>query len=268
MNKINSAEISQKIYENEDLEILPPIHEVPCDLSEEVTNFVKAVKCVLVPKVLTSQKNVQEKLDKSLEFLLDLTTKILNDKEKADDIVMRFAQTTPKIANLLIWDIKATYEGDPAAKSIREIILAYPGFQAIFIHRVAHELYKLDLPLLPRILSEYAHKETGIDIHPGAEIGKSFFIDHGTGVVIGETCTIGHNVKIYQGVTLGAKSFEKDENGNPIKGIKRHPDIGNNVIIYSGATILGGETSIGDNTVIGGNVWITFSLPENSRIFR
>ena len=135
------------------------------------------------------------------------------------------------------------------------------------IYRLAHELYKLGVPMIPRIMTEYAHQNTGIDIHPGAEIGRSFFIDHGTGVVIGETTTIGDRVKMYQGVTLGAKSFDLDENGNPVKGIKRHPDIGSNVIIYAGATILGGDTRIGDNSIIGGNVWLTHSVAPNSIVY-
>ena len=141
-----------------------------------------------------------------------------------------------------------------------EIMLAYPAFEAISIYRIAHRLYKMGIPMLPRMMTEYAHQLTGIDIHPGATIGNYFFIDHGTGVVIGETTTIGEHVKLYQGVTLGAKSFELDENGNPVKGIKRHPDIGNHVIVYAGATILGGMTRIGDNCVIGGNVWLTHSI--------
>lgn len=265
---IDTKNLSAKIYMNEDLHILPEIHEIPCDLTDEAAKFLCSMKCVLVPKVLKTQENIQEKLDDSLNLLFDLSYKILDNREKAENIVSSFASKTPEIANLLTWDIKAAYEGDPAAKSIREIVLSYPGFQSIFIHRVAHELYMLNLPLLPRILSEYSHRITGIDIHPGAKIGKSFFIDHGTGVVIGETSIIGNNVKIYQGVTLGAKSFEKDKNGNLVKGIKRHPDIGDNVVIYAGATILGGQTKIGSNSVIGGNVWITFSLPEGSRIFR
>ena len=144
--------------------------------------------------------------------------------------------------------------------STEEIMLAYPAFEAISIYRMAHILYGMKIPMLPRMMTEYAHQITGIDIHPGATIGRYFFIDHGTGVVIGETCTIGDHVKLYQGVTLGAKSFELDENGNPVKGIKRHPDIGSHVVIYAGATILGGNTRIGDHCTIGGNVWLTHSV--------
>lgn len=144
------------------------------------------------------------------------------------------------IRRMLTLDITAAYEGDPAAKNVEEILLSYPSIEAISIYRLAHELFLLEVPLVPRIMTEYAHQLTGIDIHPGASIGSRFFIDHGTGVVIGETCVIGNSVKLYQGVTLGAKSFELDEQGNPIKGVKRHPNIEDNVVIYAGATILGG----------------------------
>ena len=147
-------------------------------------------------------------------------------------------------------------------------MLAYPGFEAISIFRIAHMMFKMGIPYIPRIMTEYAHSHTGIDIHPGATIGSYFFIDHGTGVVIGETTVIGEHVKIYQGVTLGAKSFSLGADGNPVKGVDRHPKIGNNVVIYSGATILGGDTHIGDNSVIGGNVWLTHSVPANSTILR
>jgi len=163
-------------------------------------------------------------------------------------------------------DAEAAYKGDPAARNIDEVILAYPGFYAIFVHRVAHEFRKLGLDLMARIMSEYAHSKTGIDIHPGATIGESFFIDHGTGVVIGETTEIGKNAKIYQGVTLGALSFPKDHDGNIIKGQKRHPTIEDNVTIYAGATILGGNTVIGEGAVIGGNVWITESVPPHYKV--
>ena len=151
--------------------------------------------------------------------------------------------------------------------SKEEILLSYPAFDAISIFRLAHKLFELKVPLIPRIMTEYAHSRTGIDIHPGATIGDYFFIDHGTGIVIGETCVIGKHVKIYQGVTLGARSFELDENGNPVKGIKRHPNIGDNVIIYSGATILGGDTNIGEGSVIGGNVWLMESVEPHSTVY-
>ena len=188
--------------------------------------------------------------------------------DRAETVVRDFLSSLPDIAALLDSDVKAAYLGDPAAISPDEIMLAYPAFEAISIYRLAHRLYELGVPLLPRMMTEQAHAGTGIDIHPGATIGGSFFIDHGTGVVIGETCVIGSHVKLYQGVTLGARSFENDENGNPVKGIKRHPNIGNNVVIYAGATILGGDTVIGDGCVIGGNVWITRSVePGVSVVF-
>lgn len=188
-------------------------------------------------------------------------------REDARQLTMAFLNKLPEIAEILNTDIEAAYNGDPAAISLEEILLSYPGFEAVSIHRLAHELYEFKIPLLPRIMSEQAHAKTGIDIHPGAKIGGHFFIDHGTGVVIGETCIIGSHVKIFQGVTLGAKSFKLDENGNPIKGTKRHPDIEDNVIIYSGATILGGNTVIGHDSIIGGNVWLTQSVPPNSVVY-
>jgi serine O-acetyltransferase len=162
-------------------------------------------------------------------------------------------------------DVQAAYEGDPAATSPEETILCYPGILAITNYRLAHELHLVGVPLLPRIITEHAHSITGIDIHPGATIGEQFFIDHGTGVVIGETCNIGSRVRIYQGVTLGAKSFPLDDDGNPIKGIPRHPIVEDDVVIYGGATILG-RITIGCGSVIGGNVWLTRSVPPGSKI--
>ena len=176
-----------------------------------------------------------------------------------------FIARLPEVRRLLLADVQAAYEGDPAAQSHDEIILSYPGLLAVTSHRLAHELYRLEIPLLPRIWGEEAHSRTGIDIHPGARLGESFFIDHGTGVVIGETCRIGDRVRIYQGVTLGAKSFPLDEEGRPIKGIDRHPIVEDDVIIYSGATILG-RITIGRGTVIGGNVWLTRDVPPGSVI--
>ena len=188
-------------------------------------------------------------------------------KEAAQEITLQFMNSLPDISTVLNMDIEAAYNGDPAAVSKEEILLSYPAFETISIFRLAHRLFELKVPLLPRIMTEYAHQRTGIDIHPGAAVGNYFFIDHGTGVVIGETCTIGDRVKLYQGVTLGAKSFELDENGNPVKGIKRHPNIENDVIIYAGATILGGDTTIGHHSVIGGNVWLTTSVEAYSTVY-
>ena len=164
-------------------------------------------------------------------------------------------------------DIQAIYDGDPAARSKAEIVLCYPGFYAISIYRIAHVLYTLGIPYIPRVMSEYAHEKTGIDINPGATIGEAFCIDHGTGIVIGETATIGRHVKLYQGVTIGARSFELDEEGNPVKSGKRHPDIGDNVIIYANATILGGDTHVGNRSVIGGNVWLIHSVPQDTKLY-
>jgi serine O-acetyltransferase len=172
----------------------------------------------------------------------------------------------PEIVETLKTDIQAGYEGDPAAKSTDEVIITYPAFKAIATYRVAHKMYEMEIPMIPRVMTELAHQTTGIDIHPGATIGRYFFIDHGTGVVIGETTVIGEHVKIYQHVTLGAKSFDLAEDGTPVKGVKRHPNIGNNVVIYAGATILGGDTSIGDDCVIGGNVWLTHSVDAGTTI--
>lgn len=170
----------------------------------------------------------------------------------------------PAVRSVVQTDVQAAYDGDPAARSLEEIILAYPCVLVISLQRVAHELYRLGVPLLPRMLTEFAHERTGVDIHPGAQIGTHFFIDHGTGVVIGETARLGAHVKIYQGVTLGAKSFETDANGVPVKGVKRHPDVDDHVTIYAHATILGGETRIGAHSVVGANVWLLESIPAHS----
>ncbi len=181
--------------------------------------------------------------------------------------VLQFLRSLPEMRRVLHADIEAAFEGDPAARSHMEVVMSYPGLYAVAVHRIAHSLHGLGIPLIPRVMSEHAHARTGIDIHPGATIGKAFFIDHGTGVVIGETCVIGRNVKLYQGVTLGAFSFAKDEHGNLVKGVKRHPDVEDNVIVYAGATILGGDTVIGHDSVIGGNVWLTHSVPPGSKVY-
>jgi serine O-acetyltransferase len=184
---------------------------------------------------------------------------------RAKRITADFLDCLPELRRMLALDAVAAYEGDPAASDPSEAIFCYPGVRALTSHRIAHELFRLGVPLIPRIISEHAHSETGIDIHPGASIGESLFIDHGTGVVVGETTVIGKRVRIYQGVTLGAKSFPLDGDGNPIKGIDRHPVIEDDVTIYSGATILG-RVTIGRGSVIGGNVWLTKGLPPESRI--
>ena len=184
--------------------------------------------------------------------------------QQARELVCRFLSDLPKIRRLLQADVEAAYEGDPAAKNFDEIILAYPCIEAIAIQRCAHCLYALDVPLIPRIMTEYAHSLTGIDIHPGAQIGTHFFIDHGTGVVIGETSVIGNHVKLYHGVTLGARNFPKDENGRIVKGNKRHPNVEDHVVIYPHATILGGKTVIGERSTIAANVFLRESVPPDS----
>lgn len=186
-------------------------------------------------------------------------------EKDAPQITAEFISALPRLRKVLATDVEAAYNGDPAAKSFGEVIFSYPSIRALSNYRMAHELHKLGVPLIPRIITEMAHSETGIDIHPAAEIGGYFTIDHGTGVVIGETCKIGSGVKLYQGVTLGARSFPSDENGNPIKGIKRHPNLEDNVIIYSNATVLGPIT-IGKGSVIGGNIWVTEDLAPGSKV--
>lgn len=193
------------------------------------------------------------------------TIKKIPDRDTAASIAARFFSKLPEIRRILATDVEAAYYGDPAATCFGEIICCYPIIRAITNYRIAHELYMLNVPLIPRIITEMAHSETGIDIHPGAQIGHHFTIDHGTGVVIGATCIIGNNVKLYQGVTLGAKSFPLDENGNPIKGIARHPILEDDVIVYSNATILG-RITIGKGATIGGNIWVTESVPAGARI--
>jgi serine O-acetyltransferase len=187
-------------------------------------------------------------------------------RETARGHALALLDAIPELRRRLADDVQAGYDGDPAARDTDEVIFAYPAIFAISVFRVAHELLRMGIPLLPRIMTEYAHSKTGIDIHPGATIGRGFFIDHGTGVVIGETTIIGNNVKLYQGVTIGALSFPKDAEGNVVRGTKRHPTIEDNVVVYSGATILGGDTVIGEGTVIGGNVWLTRSVPPHTKV--
>ena len=208
--------------------------------------------------------------DTTREIAVELEREVamLMPGKDAKAIVAAFLARLPEVKRLVETDVQAAYEGDPAATSPMEVVMAYPGLYAVTIHRLAHELYNLKVPIIPRIMSELAHSKTGIDIHPGATIGESFFIDHGTGVVVGETTVIGKNVKLYQGVTLGAKSFQKDpETGALVKGIKRHPNVEDNVVIYAGATILGGDTTIGHDSEIGGSVWLINSVPPNSRVY-
>jgi serine O-acetyltransferase len=187
-------------------------------------------------------------------------------RDQASELASRFIGRIPDVRAVLADDVQAAYDGDPAATGTAEVILAYPAILAITIFRYAHELYVMDVPLIPRIMTEHAHYLTGIDIHPGARIGRFFFIDHGTGVVIGETTDIGDHVKIYQGVTLGALSFAKDERGRLIRGYKRHPTVGNHVTVYAGATVLGGETKLGDGSIVGGSVFLTRSVDPGHQV--
>ncbi len=212
-------------------------------------------------------EQLRDQILKSLRHMKELDGGLCDDCDAvSEECTYSFLEAIPDLRKMLAKDIQASYDGDPAAKSFDEIILSYPATYAVTAYRAAHELEKLGVPLLPRMLTELAHARTGIDIHPGARIGESFFIDHGTGVVIGETTVIGNHVKLYQGVTLGALSFPKDDKGRLIRGVKRHPTLEDNVVIYAGSTILGGDTVIGEGSVIGGNVWLTESVPPGTRV--
>src|SRR5574344_95036 len=230
-----------------------------------LTEIVDICRAVIFPgyyrETELSDRSRESFLHRKLIRLNNLLIREIDD----EDTVSAFISGLPQLRHLLATDVEATFNGDPAAVSYDEVISCYPGIRAICNYRIAHELYKLGVPLIPRMISEMAHRETGIDIHPEASIGQSFTIDHGTGVVIGATSVIGTNVKIYQGVTLGAKSFPLDAEGKPIKGIPRHPIIGNNVVIYSNATVLG-RIVVGDGAIIGANIWITADVPAGARI--
>lgn len=225
----------------------------------ELESFAGSALAVIYEK-LFKQIRVALLYDKKDE---NTDADIKNIEDKAEAYALDFIENLPRIQELILKDVEAELAGDPAAGSKEEVIFCYPGLFAIFVYRIAHELYKQGIPYIPRIMSEYAHGKTGIDINPGATIGEYFFIDHGTGIVIGETTTIGNNVKIYQGVTLGALSTMK---GQELSGVKRHPTIEDNVVIYANTTILGGETVVGENSVVAGNSFITASIPANTRV--
>ncbi len=234
---------------------------------QKVEQLADDIIALLYPQihtgVISSRLKTMAKIEQTEKILEEILKTVKLEKGSlASKIAHGFISQLVPLSNKLDLDAKAIYQGDPAATKIDEVILSYPGFMAIVIHRISHYFYKQRVPLFPRILSEYAHRETGIDIHPGATIGDSFFIDHGTGIVIGETTHIGNNVKLYQGVTLGALSIDKS-----MANTKRHPTIEDNCIIYSNATILGGDTVIGNNTVVGGNVWLTESVAPNSMVY-
>src|SRR3990172_7631073 len=226
------------------------------------------IKYFLGSTLASVQTRLTEEVEKSLKYICRKIKECPHDvcRRRAQVVVKELLEKIPELRSVVSGDIVAAYNGDPAAVSSEEVIISYPCVLAITTYRIAHELYLRGVPLIPRIMSEHVHSLTGIDIHPGAKIGKNFFIDHGTGVVIGETTEIGDNVKIYQGVTMGALSFPKDKKGRIIKGRKRHPTIGNNVIIYSGATLLVADAVISDNVVIGGNVWVTSPIASGTRI--
>ena len=245
---------------------------------KEIISILKNIQCLMFPDYFhldsnrgkTSPEILDElfwKLKRQIAAAFSFCAVCTAGVVDVETLALEILERIPIIKERLIKDVQAIYEGDPAARAPEEVILSYPGFYAISIYRIAHEFYTMKIPYIARLMTEFAHEKTGIDIHAGATIGEYFFIDHGTGIVIGETTTIGDRVKIYQGVTLGAKSFELDEDGNPIKGIKRHPDIGNNCIIYANATILGGNTRIGDGCIIGGNVWLTHSVPAGEVVY-
>ena len=241
----------------------------PVPPKEMVIELLQMIECLIFPDFFhyfgSNKNKFTCKLMKKTTDCISICT--WQRTEQCEKIAEEIFLSLPSVKKMLIKDAISMYEGDPAASSVTEVVLCYPGFLAVMIYRIAHLFFENSIPFMPRILTEHAHRITGIDIHPGATIGESFCIDHGTGIVIGETARIGDRVKIYQGVTIGAKSFESDEHGILIKGKKRHPDIGNDCIIYANATILGGDTVIGDRSIIGGNVWLTHSLPENSRVY-
>lgn len=250
---------------------------------EAVIEIISKLRKIIYPgyfrnksyKVYTVRNNISMLLEdviyhliKQITIVLDYDPEFENSdidtkSEKAEEITFAFLKKIPKIREYIETDVQAAFDGDPAAYDKDEIIFSYPGLFAVLVNRIAHELYLLGVPLIPRIMTEYAHSETGIDIHPGATIGKYFFIDHGTGIVIGETTVIGDHVKIYQGVTLGALSTR---GGQKLKQKKRHPTILDNVTIYSGASILGGETIVGKDVVVGGNAFITTSIPDGAKV--
>ncbi|MBV1901715.1 MAG: serine acetyltransferase [Kordiimonadaceae bacterium] len=232
----------------------------------KVGALLKKTAAVMFPQYAVAEDDgltLEERLGTLEDAFYHIVEPLCKDKDVgcSRSLVQQFMAELPEIARLSHLDTEALIDGDPAAHSMEEVVLCYPGFFAVVAYRIAHQLYKRGVPLLPRMLTEYAHNRTGIDIHPGAQIGHSMFIDHGTGVVIGETAVLGNYVKIYQGVTLGALRVDREQRAK-----KRHPTIEDNVVIYAGATILGGQTIIGQNSVIGGNVWITRSVPAWSRV--
>jgi serine O-acetyltransferase len=260
--------------------LLSAVDAPPRPSSSELVEILRMLQEVVYPGFYGDAPLTRANLGNRLAYVLhQVHAKLSNQIEKAlmpddpsgaaaraSELATGLLETLPAIADMVADDVRAAFDGDPAATGFDEIILAYPGVMAIFTYRVAHALHVAGVPLIPRMLTEFAHLETGVDIHPGARIGRSFFIDHGTGIVIGETTDIGNNVKLYQGVTLGALSFPKNERGELIRGTKRHPTVEDDVVIYAGATILGGKTVVGRGSVIGGSVWLTASVPPGTRV--
>ena len=258
---------------------------IPMPSMEDLRHAVELLRSVIFPGYYSHSELREETMDYYIGSTLDQCYSILSEQlrrgfcfscmeeslscamceSNSINAVQHLFDRLPAIRHLLFTDAQAAYNGDPAARSLGETIFAYPSIRALTNHRIAHELYKVNVPIIPRLISEMAHSETGIDIHPGAQIDEGFFIDHGTGTVIGETAIIGKNVRLYQGVTLGAKSFPNDENGFPIKGIARHPIVEDDVIVYAGATVLG-RVTIGRGAEIGGNVWVTKDVAPNEKV--
>lgn len=232
------------------------------DKSKAETFVTQLYEVLFLPQHINTEDKLKKDFEKAQEILFDLIISVIKEEHLAEKQVGHFFEALPVIYDKLIVDAEAILEFDPATGSLEEILLAYPGYFATYVYRISHQLWNQGIKILPRVISEYAHSKTGIDIHPGALIGESFFIDHGTGIVIGETAVIGDHVKIYQGVTLGALNVSKKKANQ-----KRHPNIEDHVIIYSGATILGGNTTIGKGSIIGGNVWITQNVPSNSLVY-
>jgi len=278
--------IAERVIEScDDTACYTHIDYDPIPSNESVVEIINRFKEVLFPGYFARGRldpaNLKYSIGQAVSFLFDmLSEQIVNSirhecfrhdnictdcNDQGQRIALKTIEAIPALRKMLSTDVTAAYKGDPAAKSVDEIIFSYPGLFAIIVYRIAHILFEEDVPLLPRVMTEYAHSVTGIDIHPGATIGESFVIDHGTGVVIGETAVIGKNVRIYQGVTIGALSLPRNA-GEKLRGSKRHPTIEDDVIIYSGATILGGDTVIGTRAVIGGNVWITRSVPPDTKV--
>lgn len=284
MNKKISAVLREQVFAKNSPLYLPQDKAAFFPDRKKILQIFKMLRDALLVYTLSSKKLTPQTIEKNISRVLDIAYETLKTEIKktfclfckdpadcgscdirAEKITADFINDLPLIQQLVLTDIQAAYDGDPAAVDPYEIILCYPGFNALIYQRMAHYIYKKGVAVIPRIITEYAHSLSGADIHPGAQIGKRFFIDHGTGVVIGGTAVIGDNVKLYQGVTLGAKSFPLDKTGNPVKGIKRHPNVGNNVIIYANATVLG-DINIEDGVIIGANQTIMTDVKKGTKI--